>query len=151
MQTSTPDRPRISHMIRNFVRLAGTSENSKRRTTWRSGSALRSTRLRNPHIRRAGIKIGTFDPVVGVGHSPLAERVHYRAQALAGRREPVLMTGAVGARPAFNDTVVLKLTQPRDQDGAGDQRHAAMDVVEGVHASHQFAHDERSPAGGENL
>jgi hypothetical protein len=32
----------------------------------------------------------TFDPVVGVGHSPLAERVHYHAQALASRREPVL-------------------------------------------------------------
>src|ERR1700737_3983558 len=148
MQTSAPDRPRTSHMIRNFVRLAGTPENSKRRTTRRSGSVLRSTRLRNPQIRRAG----TFDPVVGVGHSPLAERVHYHAQALTSRREPVLATGTVGAaRPAFNHTMVLELTQPRDQDGSGNQRHAAMDVVEGVHASHQLAHDERSPAGGEDL
>src|SRR5258707_9376715 len=62
MQTSTPDRPRISHMIRNCVRLAGTPENSKRRTTWRSGSALRSTRLRNPHIRRAGSRSEHFTP-----------------------------------------------------------------------------------------
>src|SRR5260370_25264127 len=96
------------------------------------------------------VKIGTFDPVVGVGHSPLAERVHYHAQALASRREPVLVTGTVGAaRPAFNHTMVLELTQPRDQDGPGNQRHAAMDLVEGVYASHHFARDQRRPAGGE--
>jgi 4-oxalocrotonate tautomerase len=36
-------------------------------------------------------------------------------RAVASRREPVLVAGTVGARPAFNDTVVLKLTQPRDE------------------------------------
>jgi len=51
---STDDRPRISHMIRNFVRLAGTPENSKRKTTRRSGNAFTSTRRRNPQISRAG-------------------------------------------------------------------------------------------------
>jgi len=62
------------------------------------------------------------------------------------------MADHVGAaRPAFNHTMVLELTQPRDQDGSGNQRHAAMDVIEGVYASHHFAHDERSPAGGEDL
>src|SRR3984893_10952282 len=101
--------------------------------------------------QEGGSKIGTFDPVVGVGHSPLAERAHYYVQALDSRREPVLVTGTLGARPAFNHTMVLELTQPRDQDGPGNQRHAAMDVVEGVHAAHHLAHDERSPAGGEDL
>src|ERR1700720_3294838 len=133
-----------------------------RPSCWHSGKleAQHDTTLRQrtqinlfaqPPHQQCWVEIGGLNPIVCVGYAPLAERVHYRAQALAGRREPVLMTGAVGARPAFNDTIVLELTQPRDQDGAGDQRHAAMDVVEGVHASHQFAHDERSPAGGENL
>jgi len=147
-------------MIRNFVRLAGTPENSKRKTTRRFEAqddapirqrAQIDTLAQSPD-QEGGIKIGTLDPVVGVGHSPLAERVHYHAQALASRREPVLVAGTVGAaRPAFNHTMVLELTQPRDQDGPGNQRHAAMDVVEGVHASHHFAHDERSPACGEDL
>ena len=94
-------------MIRNFVRLAGTPENSKRRTTRRSGNALTSTRRRNPQIRQGGIEIGAFDPVVGVGHSPLAERVDHRAQALASGREAILMPVAAGTRPVFDDTVVL--------------------------------------------
>src|SRR5258706_6366196 len=81
-----------------------------------------------------------------------ASRLHTGDIGLvASRREPVLVTGSVAARPAFNHTMVLELTQPRDQDGPGNQRHAAMDVVEGVHASHHFAHDERSPPGGEDL
>jgi hypothetical protein len=138
-------------MIRNFVRLAGTPENSKRSTTRRSGSKLTSTRLRKSPDQKGRIKIGAFDPIVGVGHPPLAECCHDIAQALAGRCEPVLVTGSVTAWPAFNHTMVLELTQPRDQDCPGNQRHAAMDVVEGVHASHHFAHDERSPAGGEDL
>jgi hypothetical protein len=37
------------------------------------------------------------------------------------------VTGAVGARPTFNHTMVLELAQPRDQNGPGNQRHAATD------------------------
>jgi hypothetical protein len=67
-----------------------------------------SPKPRKSNAKEGGIKIGTFDPVVGVGHSPLAERVHYHVQVLASRREPVLVTGTVGAaRPAFNHTMVL--------------------------------------------
>jgi len=62
------------------------------------------------------------------------------------------MSLGVGTRPTFDDTVVLQLAQPCDQDGSRDERHAAMDVVRrSVAPATQFAHDERSPAGGENL
>jgi pimeloyl-ACP methyl ester carboxylesterase len=56
-------------------------------------------------------KIGALDPVVGVGHSPLAERVYYHAQALASRREPVLVTGTVLlSRDVGLDTHVADVT-----------------------------------------
>src|SRR5260370_842071 len=70
--------------------------------------AAREEMLLQSADQEGGIKIGTFDPVVGVGHPPLAERVHYHAQALASRREPVIVASTVGAaRPAFNHTMVL--------------------------------------------
>jgi len=55
--TSTPVRLRTSHMIRNLVRVAGTSENSKRTTMRRSGSASRSARLRKAPHQKARIEI----------------------------------------------------------------------------------------------
>src|SRR4249920_1194036 len=61
--------------------------------------------------------------------------------AAAGEDDTKVETARVhvgAARPAFNHTMVLELTQPRDQDGSGNQRHAAMDVIEGVYASHHF-------------
>ena len=121
-------------MIRNFVRLAGTPENSKRSTMRRSGSAFRSTRRAQSPDQKGGIEIGAFDPIVGVGHSPLAERGDDRAQALAGRREASTRDRRLWRAAGVQSTpCVLELTQPRDQDGSGDQRHAAMDVIEGVH------------------
>ena len=49
------------------------------------------------------------------------------------------MTGAVGARPAFNHTMVLKLTQPRDQDGteiSGTAVHLGTEVASPAHSLH---------------
>src|SRR5260221_14088461 len=66
-----------------------------------------------PH-QEAGIKVGTFDPVAGVGHAPLAKRVYHGAETFAGRREPILVAGSIGTRPPLNDTAVLELAQPRD-------------------------------------
>jgi hypothetical protein len=86
-----------------------------------------------------------------MGHSPLTERFHHRAQALAGGREPVFMTPPIHAHAALNDIVVLELAQPANQYRPGNQRHAAMDVAEGERPRHQFAHDEWSPAVRENL
>jgi hypothetical protein len=69
-------------MIWNFVRFTGTPENSKRGTTRRSGSApahhprqregAQIDTLAQSPDQEGGIKIGTFDPVVGAGQSPLA-------------------------------------------------------------------------------
>ena len=55
------------------------------------------------------------------------------------------------ARPPLDNALLLQLAQPRDQHGAGNQRHAAMNVVEGMHAGHQLAQDERGPARGKHL
>ena len=52
--TSAPDRSSTSQRMRNFVRLAGTPENSKRTTTRRSGNASRIARLRKPHSKMVG-------------------------------------------------------------------------------------------------
>jgi hypothetical protein len=97
------------------------------------------------------IEIGRFDPLGRVPQAPAAERVHHRAEILAGGREPILPAIALRARPPLDDAVLLQLAQPRHQHGPGNQRHAAMNVVEGMHAGYQLAQDQRRPARGKHL
>ena len=63
---ATPVRSRISHMMRNAVRLLGTPENSKRITTRRSGNTLMSTRLRIRHISRPGFRSSPVEAIAGM-------------------------------------------------------------------------------------
>ena len=70
-----------------------------------------------PH-QKAGIKIGAPDPVARVRHSPTTELIHDGAEPVAGRCEPILMTGSVRAPPSFNDPLGFEFPQPRHQNGA---------------------------------
>ena len=63
-------------------------------------------------------KIGAPDPVARVRHSPTTELIHDGAEPVAGRCEPILMTGSVRTPPSFNDPLGFEFPQPRHQNGA---------------------------------
>ena len=46
---------------------------------------------------------------------------------------------------------INKFAQARDQHGARDQRHASVDVIEGMTVSHQLAQNQRPPARSKNF
>src|SRR6267142_2109041 len=106
--------------------------------------------VHGPHQQR-GIEVVGRELMAGVTLAPRAETLHHLAELLAGLGQPVLAAAARRQRGALDDAGVLQLSQPLPEQRAGDQRHAAADLVEPVGAREELAQDQRSPALGEDL
>src|SRR5262249_53651796 len=87
----------------------------------------------------------------GVALTPLAEALDDLAEFLARCSQAILAPAAARERRADDDTGVLQLAKPLAQQGAGDQRHAALDLAKPARAREQLAKDQRRPALGEDL
>ena len=81
----------------------------------------------------------------------MTEFAHDGTECFSRGCQPILVAGAVVPGTALDNPVQLQIAQPRHQHRARDQRHAAMEVVEGADIGHQLAQDQRHPALGENL
>src|SRR5262249_26453848 len=82
----------------------------------------------------------------------MPERAQRRAERIARRRQPILVSHTViGPASSLDDPLALQLAQPRDQHRARDQGHAAMDVAESARPRRQLAQDKRCPAVGKDL
>ena len=99
------------------------------------------------HPPRVGVLAGELHPVLG----PLGDGVQHRPQLLPGEGWLIQRPVAVGLGTDHDDAGALQLVQPPGQQRPGQPGSAGGDLVEGVCAVEEVAHDDRGPALGEDL
>ena len=115
----------------------------------RQGAQVRAL-AHGPHHERR-VEIISSDAVACVSKTPMAEGAHDLAGGFARRGQPVFTAQAVRAGSFLDDSLLFQLPQSFDEQCARHQRHAAGDIIEGVGAEQQLAHDERRPSRGEDF